>query len=144
MKMSFQGLIYKDLDFGMDLDTRIALVGPNGAGKSTLLKLLCGELSPIDGRVRKHQHLKFGRYHQVLEFRQSNWKALISKLFSLPSLTAIAPVTYTSTLSQTLVSLIYGINCSLPIMWLVWGSRSRLVNFGKGHYFKSIWTNMVL
>uniref|UniRef100_A0A914UXZ4 ABC transporter domain-containing protein n=1 Tax=Plectus sambesii TaxID=2011161 RepID=A0A914UXZ4_9BILA len=33
-------LIYKDLDFGIDLDTRIALVGPNGAGKSTLLKLL--------------------------------------------------------------------------------------------------------
>lgn len=82
MKISFQGLIYKDLDFGMDLDTRIALVGPNGAGKSTLLKLLCGELSPIDGRVRKHQHLKFGRYHQVLKFRQSIWKPLVSKLFS--------------------------------------------------------------
>jgi len=61
-----KGLIYKDLDFGMDLDTRIALVGPNGAGKSTLLKLLCGELTPEDGRVRKHQHLKFGRYHQHL------------------------------------------------------------------------------
>jgi len=58
--------IYKDLDFGMDLDTRIALVGPNGAGKSTLLKLLCGELSPTDGHIRKHQHLKFGRFHQHL------------------------------------------------------------------------------
>lgn len=60
-------MLYKDLDFGMDLDTRIALVGPNGAGKSTLLKLLCGELSPCDGRIRKHQHLKFGRYHQHLQ-----------------------------------------------------------------------------
>jgi len=59
-------LIYKDLDFGMDLDTRIALVGPNGAGKSTLLKLLCGELTPTDGIVRTHQHLKFGRFHQHL------------------------------------------------------------------------------
>jgi len=58
--------IYKDLDFGMDLDTRVALVGPNGAGKSTLLKLLCGELCPSDGHVRKHQHLKFGRFHQHL------------------------------------------------------------------------------
>jgi ATP-binding cassette subfamily F protein 2 len=57
-------MLYKDLDFGMDLDTRIALVGPNGAGKSTLLKLLCGELSPTTGRVKTHQHLKFGRYHQ--------------------------------------------------------------------------------
>ena len=27
-------LIYKDLDFGIDLDSRIALVGPNGAGRS--------------------------------------------------------------------------------------------------------------
>lgn len=62
-----QGKIYKDLDFGMDLDTRIALVGPNGAGKSTLLKLLCGELSPCGGRIRKHQHLKFGRFHQHLQ-----------------------------------------------------------------------------
>eukprot|EP00112_Aurelia_sp_Birch-Aquarium-sp1_P013686 Seg2915.2 transcript_id=Seg2915.2/GoldUCD/mRNA.D3Y31 product="ATP-binding cassette sub-family F member 2" protein_id=Seg2915.2/GoldUCD/D3Y31 len=59
--------IYKDLDFGMDLDTRVALVGPNGAGKSTLLKLLIGELSPTDGLVRKHNHLKFGRYHQHLQ-----------------------------------------------------------------------------
>ncbi|XP_065665203.1 ATP-binding cassette sub-family F member 2 [Hydra vulgaris] len=58
--------IYKDLDFGMDLDTRVALVGPNGAGKSTLLKLLVGELAPTSGRIRKHQHLKFGRFHQHL------------------------------------------------------------------------------
>lgn len=40
-----QPWIYKDLEFGIDLDTRVALVGPNGAGKSTLLKLLCGEVS---------------------------------------------------------------------------------------------------
>lgn len=37
--------IYKNLEFGIDLDTRIALVGPNGAGKSTLLKLLYGDVS---------------------------------------------------------------------------------------------------
>jgi len=71
--------IYKDLDFGMDLDTRVALVGPNGAGKSTLLKLLCGELFPTDGRIRKHQHLKFGRFHQhlheILDMKETalNW-----------------------------------------------------------------------
>lgn len=38
-------LIYKNLEFGIDLDTRLALVGPNGAGKSTLLKLLYGDVS---------------------------------------------------------------------------------------------------
>merc|ERR1711981_93776 len=41
--------IYRDLEFGMDLDTRLALVGPNGAGKSTLLKLIAGELFPTEG-----------------------------------------------------------------------------------------------
>jgi len=59
--------IYKDLEFGIDLDARIALVGPNGAGKSTLLKLIAGELSPSDGLIRRHSHLKIGRYHQHLQ-----------------------------------------------------------------------------
>lgn len=58
--------IYKNLDFGIDLDTRVALVGPNGAGKSTLLKLISGELIPTDGLIRRHSHLKIGRYHQHL------------------------------------------------------------------------------
>lgn len=39
--------IYKNLEFGIDLDSRVALVGPNGAGKSTLLKMLYGEVSKI-------------------------------------------------------------------------------------------------
>ncbi|NP_001080067.1 ATP binding cassette subfamily F member 2 L homeolog isoform X1 [Xenopus laevis] len=59
-------LIYKNLEFGIDLDTRVALVGPNGAGKSTLLKLLAGELLPSDGMIRKNSHVKIGRYHQHL------------------------------------------------------------------------------
>merc|ERR1719431_40049 len=50
--------IYKNLEFGMDLDTRLALVGPNGAGKSTLLKLIYGDLIPTEGMVRRHNHLK--------------------------------------------------------------------------------------
>merc|ERR1712242_227413 len=58
--------IYKNLEFGVDLDTRLALVGPNGAGKSTLLKILYGDLSPTEGMVRRHNHLKMARYHQHL------------------------------------------------------------------------------
>uniref|UniRef100_A0A2P2KY78 ABC transporter GCN1 n=2 Tax=Rhizophora mucronata TaxID=61149 RepID=A0A2P2KY78_RHIMU len=59
-------LIYKNLDFGVDLDSRIALVGPNGAGKSTLLKLMTGDLSPTDGMVRRHNHLRIAQFHQHL------------------------------------------------------------------------------
>jgi len=56
--------IYKNLEFGVDLDTRLALVGPNGAGKSTLLKLIYGDLIPTEGMIRRHNHLKMARYHQ--------------------------------------------------------------------------------
>lgn len=59
--------IYQNLEFGIDLDSRIALVGPNGAGKSTLLKLIEGKLDPTDGFVRKNSHLRIGRFHQHLD-----------------------------------------------------------------------------
>ncbi|KAG6511994.1 hypothetical protein ZIOFF_030083 [Zingiber officinale] len=59
-------LIYKNLDFGVDLDSRIALVGPNGAGKSTLLKLMTGDIAPTDGMVRRHNHLRIAQFHQHL------------------------------------------------------------------------------
>ena len=42
--MLLQPLVYKNIEFGVDLESRIALVGPNGAGKSTLLKLIDGEV----------------------------------------------------------------------------------------------------
>merc|ERR1712187_488132 len=56
--------LYRNLDFGVDMDPRTALVGPNGVGKSTLLRLMTGKLSPIGGRVSRHTHLKLGMYSQ--------------------------------------------------------------------------------
>jgi len=58
--------IYHDVDFGIDLDSRVALVGPNGAGKSTLVKLMVGEILPTKGMVRRHHKLRIGWYHQHL------------------------------------------------------------------------------
>ena len=60
-------LVYKDIDIGIDLDTRVALVGPTGAGKSTLLELIDGELTPTDGCIRRHGHLRIRHYHQHLQ-----------------------------------------------------------------------------
>ena len=56
--------LYEKLDFGVDLDSRIALVGPNGAGKSTLLKLMTGDLMPTLGDIRPHSHLRIGYFNQ--------------------------------------------------------------------------------
>jgi ATP-binding cassette subfamily F protein 2 len=59
-------ILYKNVDFAVDLDSRIALVGPNGAGKSTFLKLLVGANIPLDGSVRRHHHLRIAWFHQHL------------------------------------------------------------------------------
>ncbi|KAK2734893.1 ABC transporter ATP-binding protein arb1 [Onygenales sp. PD_40] len=56
--------LYEHLDFGVDMDSRTALVGPNGVGKSTLLRIMTGKLSPAGGRVTRHTHLKLGMYSQ--------------------------------------------------------------------------------
>ena len=57
-------ILYSGVDFGLDLDSRVALVGPNGAGKSTLLKALTGELTPVAGSVRPHSHLRISKFTQ--------------------------------------------------------------------------------
>lgn len=44
----------------------MAIVGANGTGKSTLLKLMTGQLEPLDGMVKRHNHLRIGVYHQHL------------------------------------------------------------------------------
>jgi len=79
--------LFKNVDFGLDMDSRIAIVGPNGVGKSTFLKLMLGELSPTDGENRKNHRLKIGRYdqhsgeHLTAEESPSEY---LMRLFNLP------------------------------------------------------------
>ncbi|GBP56523.1 ATP-binding cassette sub-family F member 1 [Eumeta japonica] len=56
--------LFNQVDFGIDLNSRIAIVGPNGVGKSTFLKLLVGELSPIRGELIRNHRLRIGRFDQ--------------------------------------------------------------------------------
>lgn len=44
-----ENMLLENLNFGVDMDHRIALVGPNGCGKSTLLKLLTGKVDLCEG-----------------------------------------------------------------------------------------------
>eukprot|EP00035_Acanthoeca_spectabilis_P020582 m.433630 g.433630 ORF g.433630 m.433630 type:complete len:628 (-) comp17598_c0_seq1:1374-3257(-) len=60
-------LLLRNMEFGIDMDSRIVLVGPNGAGKSTLQKLMVGELSPTLGTIQKHGKLQIARYNQHSE-----------------------------------------------------------------------------
>lgn len=68
MSFSYSGKkednLYENLDIGIDMDSRVALVGPNGIGKSTLLNLFQGKLQPQQGRVIQHTHIKLGVYSQ--------------------------------------------------------------------------------
>mmetsp|Transcript_34380 Transcript_34380/g.67647 ORF Transcript_34380/g.67647 Transcript_34380/m.67647 type:complete len:685 (+) Transcript_34380:116-2170(+) len=59
--------LYTDVDFGVDLQTRVALVGPNGAGKTTLVKLMVGDLIPSRGAVKRNSHLRISRFTQHFE-----------------------------------------------------------------------------
>uniref|UniRef100_A0AAY4DR84 ATP-binding cassette sub-family F member 1 n=1 Tax=Denticeps clupeoides TaxID=299321 RepID=A0AAY4DR84_9TELE len=59
-----QKLLFKNVDFGIDLESRICIVGPNGVGKSTLLLLLTGKLNPTKGEMRKNHRLKVGFFNQ--------------------------------------------------------------------------------
>ncbi|WFC98942.1 ABC transporter ATP-binding protein arb1 [Malassezia yamatoensis] len=59
-----EDFLYKDLSFGIDMDSRVAIVGQNGTGKSTLLNLITGALMPVEGSVQRHAGLKLGKYSQ--------------------------------------------------------------------------------
>lgn len=54
----------KDVNFGIDMGSRIAIVGPNGAGKTTFMNLLSGDLEPSSGESRRSHKLRIGRYAQ--------------------------------------------------------------------------------
>lgn len=80
-----EDFLYKDLSFGIDMDSRVAIVGQNGTGKSTLLNLITGQLQPVTGSVQRHSGLKLGKYSQhsadqlpydksPLEYMESKYK----------------------------------------------------------------------
>lgn len=56
--------LYKNLSFGIDMDSRIAILGANGTGKSTLLHLIMGVYQPCEGTISKHTSLKLAKYSQ--------------------------------------------------------------------------------
>lgn len=57
-------LLLKDVNFDMQMDSRVAIVGANGCGKTTLLKILMETLRPLSGFVAKNTRLRIGYFAQ--------------------------------------------------------------------------------
>eukprot|EP00747_Dinoflagellata_sp_TGD_P041191 gnl/TRDRNA2_/TRDRNA2_141341_c1_seq1.p1 gnl/TRDRNA2_/TRDRNA2_141341_c1~~gnl/TRDRNA2_/TRDRNA2_141341_c1_seq1.p1 ORF type:complete len:570 (+),score=103.96 gnl/TRDRNA2_/TRDRNA2_141341_c1_seq1:86-1711(+) len=57
-------ILYEELNFGLDCESRVAIVGPNGAGKSTFLKLVSGELMPQEGWISRNNKLRLAMFSQ--------------------------------------------------------------------------------
>merc|ERR550539_1112900 len=79
--------LFKNVEFGIDMQSRVAIVGPNGVGKSTFLKLLMGDIEPTKGEQRANRLLKIGRFDQHsgehLTAEESAAEYLM-RLFNLP------------------------------------------------------------
>ncbi|EEI91328.1 ABC transporter, ATP-binding protein [Sphingobacterium spiritivorum ATCC 33300] len=46
--------IFRHIDYTFSVGHKYAVLGPNGSGKSTLLKVLCGNLTPSEGKIIYH------------------------------------------------------------------------------------------
>jgi len=51
-------ILLKDIQFGIDMESRIAIVGANGSGKSTLIKLLNGQIDLMRGKQSRNSRLR--------------------------------------------------------------------------------------
>lgn len=57
-------ILFKDLNFSIDMESRVALVGENGQGKTTILNLIAGELIPSSGLLFRHGRLRMAKFSQ--------------------------------------------------------------------------------
>ncbi|KAK9804716.1 hypothetical protein WJX72_001738 [[Myrmecia] bisecta] len=57
-------LLFKDLNFGLDMESRFAIVGPNGIGKSTLLNLISGHLEETAGHIQRNPKVRLATFSQ--------------------------------------------------------------------------------
>ena len=58
-------LIFKQLQFEIKGNEKIAVVGPNGSGKTTLLKVISGEIDLDEGVIHKSNQVRLGVLSQT-------------------------------------------------------------------------------
>ena len=75
--------LFREIGLQVEPGNRIGLVGPNGSGKTTLLRLICGEISPDTGEIKKKKGMLIGYLPQDVHTALSG-KILQSILDSIP------------------------------------------------------------
>eukprot|EP01012_Entosiphon_sulcatum_P010372 TRINITY_DN1604_c0_g1_i1.p1 TRINITY_DN1604_c0_g1~~TRINITY_DN1604_c0_g1_i1.p1 ORF type:complete len:737 (+),score=215.36 TRINITY_DN1604_c0_g1_i1:293-2212(+) len=61
---SRERVLFRDVNIGIDNDSRIALVGANGSGKSTFLNVIAGDFDALEGRVIRNGKCRIARFTQ--------------------------------------------------------------------------------
>ena len=63
--------LFNGLNFTISAGMKLGLVGPNGSGKTSLLRLMCGELQPAQGSIRRADALRMVYLSQMRELDEN-------------------------------------------------------------------------
>ncbi len=76
-------ILFSDVNMEVAGGERIALLGDNGTGKSTFLKILMGEESPDQGKLRFGPTIKMGYLPQIIHFDHPERNLVDTMLYGL-------------------------------------------------------------
>ena len=89
LKKSFGSrTLFDDVNLEVAGGERIALLGDNGTGKYTLIKILMGEESPDEGKLRLGPTVKIGYLPQIIHFDHPERSILDTMLYEKKGMTA--------------------------------------------------------
>ena len=83
LKKSFgDRTLFQHVDLEVVGGERIALLGDNGTGKSTLIKMIMGEESPDEGKIRLGPTVKIGYLPQIIHFDRPDRNLVDTMLYA--------------------------------------------------------------
>ncbi|CAD2222981.1 ABC transporter, putative [Angomonas deanei] len=114
--------IFKDVNFGLEDNSRVVLVGANGAGKSTFMNVCLGKLEPRAGSIVRNKKIR------IAHFAQHHVETLVPQMSSLEFMKSKFPHVEDQTIRSHLGSMGLSADRALqPIYTLSGGQKSRLV-----------------
>nr|CCC93502.1 unnamed protein product [Trypanosoma congolense IL3000] len=114
--------LFRDVNIGIDENSRVGLLGANGAGKSTFMNICCGKLEPRQGHIVRNQKIR------ISHFAQHHLDALTPQLSSVEFMRSKFPNVEDQQLRAHLGSLgLSGDKALQPIYTLSGGQKSRTV-----------------